>query len=74
MELHVHCEPGFGGEPEPAEIWFGARRVAVREIVDRWWGTGQRWWKLQTDEGCYVLRREAASGDWVLAAVTRDGP
>ncbi len=71
MELRVDCEAGLGGEPEPAVIWFGTRRVEVRAIVDRWWGTGQRWWKVQTDEGQYVLRRDQPGDGWVLAAVAR---
>lgn len=71
MEIRVECEAGLAGEPEPAVVWFGSRRVAVRAIVDRWWGNGRRWWKLETDDGLYVLRRDEASGDWDLAAVTR---
>jgi hypothetical protein len=71
MELQVECEPGLRGEPEPALIRFGARCVPVRAIVDRWYGAEQRWWKVATDEGFYVLRRELASGEWVLAAVAR---
>jgi hypothetical protein len=71
MELQVESAPGHGGDPEPAVIWFGTRRVEVRAIVDRWWGPRQRWWKVATDEGLYVLRRDLPDGEWVLAAVTR---
>jgi len=71
MELRVELQPGLAGEPEPAVVWFGQRRVPVRAIVDRWYGAHQRWWKLETDDGLYVLRRDQDSGDWVLAAVTR---
>jgi hypothetical protein len=39
--------------------------------VDRWYGTHQRWWKLDTEDGLYVLRRDDRSGEWELAAVTR---
>ena len=71
MELQVECEPGLAGEPEPAAICFGRRRVVVRSIVDRWYGSGLRWWKVETEEGLYVLRRDDATGEWQLAAVTR---
>lgn len=72
MEIRVECEPGLAGEPEPAVVWFGSRRVAVRAIVDRWYGTDRRWWKLDTDDGLYVLRREESTGAWELAAVARE--
>lgn len=73
MEIRVEHEPGLNGEPEPAVVWFGRRRLAVRAISDRWWGPGRRWWKVETDDGAYVLRREDATGAWELAAVPR-GP
>lgn len=71
MEIRVDCVPGHGGEPEPAIVWFGARRLHVRAIVDRWWDRDRRWWKLRTDDGLYVLRR-AGDGPWELAAVARE--
>jgi hypothetical protein len=71
MALHVECEPGPTGQPEPHAVWFGARRVAVRAVVDRWWGETQRWWKVDTDEGPYVLRLDEPTGTWELAAVVR---
>ena len=53
----------------PSVIWFGSRRVEVRAVTDRWFGTAQRWWKVETDEGAYVLRHDEAVGTWELAAV-----
>ena len=49
-------------KPPPAVVWFGERRLAVQAITDRWYGTDRRWWKLQTEDGLYVLRRDDASG------------
>jgi len=57
---------------DPAVIWFGSRRVEVRAVVDRWYGRDRRWWKVATDEGQYVLRRDEPEGGWELAAVVND--
>jgi hypothetical protein len=59
------------GEPEPVFVWFGKRRLAVRAVLDRWYGTNRRWWKLDTEDGQYVLRRDDNTGEWELAAVPR---
>jgi hypothetical protein len=53
-------------------VWFGNRRVPVRAVVDRWYGASHRWWKVDTEEGRYVLRRNEDGGAWDLAAVVRD--
>lgn len=65
MQLRVECQ----ADGEPAVIWFGSRRVDVMAVVDRWWGNSQRWWKVDTQEGAYVLRRDEATDEWDLAAV-----
>ena len=67
--LRVDTQSGEAGGREPRALWFGARRVEVLAVVDRWWGTGRRWWKVRTPEGDYIVRLEEASGDWELAAV-----
>lgn len=71
MEIRVDCTPGLGGEPEPAVLWFGTRRLEVIAILDRWYGPGRRWWKLETGDGLYILRRADDEGEWELAAVAR---
>ena len=72
MDLRVECAVGPSAELEPSVVWFGSRRVVVRSIIDRWYGSGHGWWKVDTEDGLYVLRREDSSGAWELAAVVRE--
>ena len=30
------------------------------------------WWRFDTEDGFYVLRRDDSSGEWELTAITRD--
>ena len=71
MDLQVECAADGAGHFEPRVVWFGARAVPVQAVTDRWWGETQRWWKVDTAEGPYVLRLDESSGTWELAAVVR---
>ncbi|HEX2540178.1 MAG TPA: hypothetical protein VHM00_03745 [Caldimonas sp.] len=72
MKIRVECRAGYGEEPEPVAFWFGERRLGVREIVDRWFGPTQRWFRVDADDDqLYVLRHDASDGAWELAALTR---
>jgi hypothetical protein len=71
--IQVECvAPGPDGSADPAVIWFGARRVEVRAVTDRWFGSDQRWWKVETVDGTYIVRLDEATGTWELAAVVRE--
>jgi len=53
-------------------IWFGARRVGVRAVVDRWFAPTTRWFRVDADdEQLYVLRHDESTDQWDLAALTR---
>ena len=67
--LNVDRSQSPTGALEPRTIWFGSRRVEVRSILDRWYGEDRQWWKVETDEGAYVLRLDEPSATWELAAV-----
>ncbi|HET7525546.1 MAG TPA: hypothetical protein VFK10_06345 [Burkholderiaceae bacterium] len=72
MMLRVECCAGYRCEQEPTAFWFGARRLVVRAVVDRWFAPRQRWFKVEADDDqTYVLRLEEATGEWDLAALTR---
>jgi hypothetical protein len=71
--IRVECvASGPNGSSDPAVIWFGARRVEVRAVTDRWFGRDHRWWKLDTIDGSYIVRLEESTGSWELAAVVRE--
>ena len=71
MTIRVECCVGHRSKPEPSAFWLGERRLAVRGIVDRWFGPAQRWFKVDADDGhLYVLRCDENTGDWELAAFT----
>ena len=72
--LTVERSESATGVLEPRVIWFGSRRVEIRAIADRWYGSDRSWWKAETDEGAYVLRLDERSGTWELAAVVGTGP
>jgi hypothetical protein len=67
--LSVECSESPAGVLEPRVIWFGSRRVDIRSLVDRWYGPDRQWWKVETDEGVYILRLDEKAGTWELAAV-----
>ena len=72
MMLRVECCAGYRGEQEPLAFWFGARRLVVRAVVDRWFAPTRRWFKVEADdEQTYVLRYDEAAEQWELAALTR---
>jgi hypothetical protein len=72
VELRVECNAGFRDEQEPIAFCFGARRLVVRDVVDRWFAPTQRWFKVDADDDqSYVLRYEETTGRWYLAALTR---
>ncbi len=59
--------------PVPAEAGLVRKPTRARALIaDRWYGPHHSWWKVDTEDGLYVLRRDDSSGEWALAAITRD--
>ena len=38
LPLRVECYAGYRAEERPEAFWLRDRRVAVRAILDRWYG------------------------------------
>jgi len=72
FRVWVRCEDGSSGEREPIEVGWGHRRIRVREIVDRWFGAGCRYFKLIADDGgLYILRHDQMADAWELTFFQR---
>lgn len=67
MRLLVETTRTSRGDEEPRAFLLGNRRIVVVEIVDRWISTAQSYFKVVgDDEALYILRQEAASGEWEM--------
>lgn len=67
MRLDVETSRDTGTEL-PRAFHINAHRVAVAEIVDRWFGPDCRYCKLKGDDGAvYILRIIEHCSDWQLA-------
>jgi hypothetical protein len=70
LTIRVECYAGYRGEQEPRAFTLGERRFAVVEIVDRWLDPRHRYFKVKVDDGRrFILRHDAGSGEWELAAL-----
>jgi hypothetical protein len=70
LKIRVECHAGYRGEEEPRAFTLGERRFAILEILDRWLEPGHRYFKVKADDDRrFILRHDAASGEWELAAL-----
>lgn len=65
--LTVECYAGTRADERPVAIRLGERRVAVREIVDRWYGEDHAYFKLIGEDGSlYLIRQDRGCDIWEL--------
>jgi hypothetical protein len=70
LTIRVECYAGYRGEQEPRAFTLGERCFTVLEILDRWLDPRHRYFKVNADDGRrFILRHDAASDAWELAAL-----
>lgn len=67
LRLTVEYAEEGSDEADPCGFAIGARRVAAKEVVDRWPGVGYRYVKVLGDDAAtYILRFDEARLEWEL--------
>jgi hypothetical protein len=67
MDLKVDCYAGYRGEETPRQLDIDGRPVEVVEVIDRWFGTDHRYFKVRGDDGAeYLLRHDEPADRWEL--------
>ena len=67
MDLKVDCYAGYRGEETPRHLEIDGRLVEVVEVIDRWFGTDHRYFKVRGDDGAeYLLRHDEPADRWEL--------
>ena len=67
IPLRVECYAGYRADELPEAFWLQRRRIAVREILDRWLGEDHAYFKVTGEDGVrYILRRDDRRDQWEL--------
>ena len=71
-DLEVACYAGYKGDEYPRSFRLGENRRDVREVLDRWYGPDDSYFKVRADDGNEYILRRTAEGTWSLAAFRRE--
>jgi hypothetical protein len=67
MKLRVQCYAGQKADERPVRFQLLDRDYMVEEIVDRWYGPEDEFYKVRADDGnLYILRHSQTEQDWSL--------
>jgi len=67
IPLRVECYAGYRADERPEAFWLRERRIAVREILDRWLGEDHAYFKVTGEDGVrYILRYDESHDQWEL--------
>jgi hypothetical protein len=67
IPVRVECHAGYRADERPDAFWLRERRIAVREILDRWLGEDYAYFKVTDADGVrYILRRDDRHDRWEL--------
>lgn len=74
LRLRVETYSGYKADERPLRFWLGGRSYEVREVLDRWYGPGDTWFRVRAEDGCHYVLRHRHFGEedfWSLEAFRR---
>jgi hypothetical protein len=73
MRVKVDAYSGHTGNERPLRFTLGERTLEVTDVLDRWYGEAERYFRVRADDGdIYVLKHSERDG-WELVSFTRQG-
>ena len=64
MKLEVDCYSGRAADERPVRFRLDGNEYMVEEVLDRWYGPSDAFYKVRADDGnLYILRRETSTPD-----------
>lgn len=71
--MQVKCYSGCKANERPTHFDLRGREYAVEEILDRWYGPEDTFFKLRADDGnIYILRYKPTPDTWSLESFRED--
>jgi hypothetical protein len=71
-EVRVQCYSGSKADERPVRFELDGHEYMVEEILDRWYGPEDTFFKLRADDNnTYILRHSPAEDVWSLESFRR---
>jgi hypothetical protein len=65
--VQVCCYAGRKADERPVRFRMAGRDYTVEEIIDRWYGPDDSFFKVLADDGkVYLLRHHTSTGTWSI--------
>jgi hypothetical protein len=72
MIVEVQCYSGRKADERPIRFRIGDCDHMIVEIVERWYGPDDSFYKVRTDNGkTYLLRHHTTDGTWSIESVQK---
>ena len=66
MKLAVESYSGYKGDERPLRFRMRERVFEISEVLDRWYGPGDTWFRVRADDGNLYILRNTPDGGWTL--------
>jgi hypothetical protein len=74
IDIRVASYAGYRAEERPVSFALGERALAVRDILDRWYGPDRRYFKVSAEDGnIYILAHDEQGDRWELVSYRKSG-
>jgi hypothetical protein len=68
MRVEVESYSGFKADERPLRFRLGDRSYEVVELLDKWYGPNETWFKVKASDGGLYILKLSAEGEWALAS------
>lgn len=70
MMIEVECYAGYRYPEHPRSFQLKQRKYRVEQVIDRWFGTMELYFKvLAEDQKIYLLKYSPSQESWTLAGM-----
>lgn len=70
--IKVKTYSGYKADERPLSLTIGSKVLNVEDVLDRWYGEGNDYFKLRADDGYnYIIRHDRNLDEWDLVMMER---
>ncbi|HSB15036.1 MAG TPA: hypothetical protein VLE22_11295 [Bryobacteraceae bacterium] len=71
FQVRVECYAGYKADERPLRFYIEDRQFDVVELLDRWYGPGDTWFRVRADDDNLYVLRHTETDTWTLESFRR---